>query len=173
MEKNAKIYLAGHTGLVGSAILRSLQAQGYSQFFAADDRRIRFDSVNLQLKNLLKQEHPDIVILAAAKVGGIYANDTFPADFIYVNLQLENNIIHSAYQYRRKKTLFFRKLLYLSEICSTANERRLFAGWKIRTHKRTVSIAKIAGIKMCQAYNRAVWNELYFCHADQSVRASR
>ncbi len=105
MEKNAKIYVAGHTGLVGSAILRSLKAQGYSKFLLHTIEELDLTRQSA-VDDLFKQEHPEYVILAAAKVGGIHANNTYPADFIYINLQLESNIIHSAYQNGVKKLCF-------------------------------------------------------------------
>jgi GDP-L-fucose synthase len=153
MDKNAKIYLAGHTGLVGSAILRSLQAQGYSRFLLHTIEEIDLTR-QAAVDDLFKQEHPEYVILAAAKVGGIHANNTYPADFIYVNLQLETNIIHSAYQHGVKKLCFLgSSCIYPKYAQQPMKEEYLLEG-KLEPTNESYAIAKIAGIKMCQAYNR-------------------
>jgi GDP-L-fucose synthase len=153
MNKNSKIYLAGHTGLVGSAILRSLKAQGYSKFLlrTIDELDLTRQSA---VDDLFQQEHPDYVILAAAKVGGIHANNSFPADFIYINLQLEANIIHSAFLHGVKKLCFLgSSCIYPKYAPQPMNEDCLLDG-KLEPTNEPYAIAKIAGIKMCQAYNR-------------------
>lgn len=153
MEKNAKIYLAGHTGLVGSAILSSLQAQGYSRFILRT-----IDEVDLTQQSaveaLFEQEKPDIVILAAAKVGGIHANNTYPADFIYVNLQLECNIVHTAYKYHVKKLCFLGSSCIYPKYAQQPMKEDYLLDGKLESTNEPYAIAKIAGIKMCQAYNR-------------------
>jgi len=153
MEKSAKIYLAGHTGLVGSAILRSLQAQGYSRFVLRT-----IDEVDLTqqsaVESLFQQEKPDYVFLAAAKVGGIHANNTFPADFIYVNLQLECNIVHAAQKYGVKKLCFLGSSCIYPKYAQQPMKEDCLLDGKLESTNEPYAIAKIAGIKMCQAYNR-------------------
>jgi len=153
MDKNSKIYLAGHTGLVGSALLRSLRAQGYSRFLLRT-----IDEVDLTQQSavdtLFQQERPDYVFLAAAKVGGIQANNTYPADFIYVNLQLGCNIIHTAKKYGVQKLCFLgSSCIYPKYAPQPMKEDYLLDG-KLEPTNEPYAIAKIAGIKMCQAYNR-------------------
>jgi GDP-L-fucose synthase len=153
MEKNAKIYLAGHTGLVGSAILRSLQAQGYSRFVLRT-----IDEVDLTqqsaVESLFQQEKPDYVFLAAAKVGGIHANNTYPADFIYVNLQLECNLVHAAQKYGVKKLCFLGSSCIYPKFAEQPMKEDCLLDGKLESTNEPYAIAKIAGIKMCQAYNR-------------------
>jgi len=153
MNKTDKIYVAGHTGLVGSAIMRSLKAQGYSNFLLHTIEELDLTRQSA-VEDLFKQERPDYVILAAAKVGGIHANSTYPADFIYVNLQLESNIIHSAYQSGVKKLCFLgSSCIYPKFALQPMKEDYLLDG-KLEPTNEPYAIAKIAGIKMCQAYNR-------------------
>jgi len=153
MEKNAKIYLAGHTGLVGSAILRSLKAQGYSKFLLHTIEELDLTRQSA-VDDLFKQEHPEYVILAAAKVGGIHANNTYPADFIYINLQLESNIIHSAYQHGVKKLCFLGSSCIYPKFAQQPMKEDYLLDGKLEPTNEPYAIAKIAGIKMCQAYNR-------------------
>ena len=153
MEKSAKIYIAGHTGLVGSAILRSLKAQGYSRFLLRTINELDLTKQPL-VEELMQDEKPDFVFLAAAKVGGIHANDTYPAEFIYINLQIQTNIIHSAYKAGVKKLCFLgSSCIYPKFAAQPINEESLLDG-KLEPTNEPYAIAKIAGIKMCQAYNR-------------------
>jgi GDP-L-fucose synthase len=153
MEKNAKIYVAGHTGLVGSAIVRSLKAQGYSRFLlqTIDELDLTRQS---SVEELFKRETPDYVILAAAKVGGIHANNTYPADFIYINLQIENNIINSAYQYGVKKLCFLGSSCIYPKYAPQPMKENCLLDGQLEPTNEPYAIAKIAGIKLCQAYNR-------------------
>jgi GDP-L-fucose synthase len=153
MEKNARIYVAGHTGLVGSAILRSLKAQGYSKFLLHTIEELDLTRQSA-VDDLFKEERPDYVILAAAKVGGIHANNTYPADFIYVNLQLETNIIHAAYQYGVKKLCFLGSSCIYPKYAQQPMKEEYLLDGKLEPTNESYAIAKIAGIKMCQAYNR-------------------
>ena len=105
MNKNSRIYVAGHNGLVGSAIVRLLEARGYNNIIKKSSKEL--DLRNQQAVNdFYQQEQPEYIFLAAAKVGGIHANDTYPAEFLYDNLMIESNLIHGAYQYKVKKLLF-------------------------------------------------------------------
>ena len=153
MNLTSKIYVAGHTGLVGSAIMRSLKAQGYSRFLLHTIEELDLTRQSA-VDDLFKQEQPEYVILAAAKVGGIHANNTYPADFIYMNLQLETNIIHSAYKYGAKKLCFLgSSCIYPKHAQQPMKEDYLLDG-KLEPTNESYAIAKIAGIKMCQAFNR-------------------
>jgi len=153
MNKTDKIYVAGHTGLVGSAIMRSLKAQGYSNFLLHTIEELDLTRQSA-VEDLFKQERPDYVILAAAKVGGIHANSTYPADFIYVNLQLESNIIHSAYQSGVKKLCFLGSSCIYPKFAPQPMKEDYLLDGKLEPTNEPYAIAKIAGIKMCQAYNR-------------------
>ena len=105
MNKDSKIYIAGHTGLVGSAILRCLQSQGYKNFILRTHQELDLE-IQKDVEDFLKNERPEYVFLAAARVGGIYANNTYPAEFIYENLMSEANVIHAAWKSGVKKLLF-------------------------------------------------------------------
>lgn len=105
MNKNAKIYIAGHRGLVGSAIVKNLESKGYTNLVYKTHKELDLVNQN-DVEKFFETEKPEYVILAAAKVGGIVANNTYRADFIYENLQIQNNVIHSAYKYGVKKLLF-------------------------------------------------------------------
>src|SRR3989338_5236232 len=153
MNKNSKIYIAGHKGLVGSAITRLLQKEGYKNITLKT--RQELDLLNQQaVANFFKKEKPEYVFLAAAKVGGIMANKIFPADFIYENLKIQNNIIHQSYLSGVKKLLFLGSVCIYPKLCPTpVKEEYLLSGYLEPTND-PYAIAKIAGLKMCQSYNR-------------------
>jgi len=151
MEKSSKIYIAGHRGMVGSSILRALQSKGYSNF-------ILKSSVELDLRNqqavadFFSREKPHYVFLAAAKVGGIVANNTYRADFIYENMMIQSNVIHQAYLNGVKKLLFLgSSCIYPKLAPQPLKEEYLLTGLLEPTNE-PYAIAKIAGIKMCDAY---------------------
>jgi GDP-L-fucose synthase len=151
MEKSAKIYIAGHRGMVGSAIYRKLKNEGFTNLIT---RR----SSELDLRNqadvagFFEQEKPDYVFLAAAKVGGIIANNTYRADFLYENLQIQNNIIHSSFLNQVKKLMFLgSSCIYPKLAPQPLKEEYLLTGLLEPTNE-PYAIAKIAGIKMCDAY---------------------
>ncbi len=152
-DKQAKIYLAGHRGLVGSAIHRALQDRGY-------DNLLLRTSAEVDLRNqaavdaLYASEKPDYVIVAAARVGGILANDTYPADFIYDNLMMECNLIHGAYRAGVRKLLFLgSSCIYPKMAPQPLKEEYLLTG-PLEPTNEWYAVAKIAGIKLCQAYQR-------------------
>ncbi len=151
MNKQDKIYIAGHRGMVGSAILRALQAQGYSNFLLRSSGEL--DLRNQQaVADFFAQEKPDYVFLAAAKVGGIIANNTYRADFIYENLMIQNNVIHQAYVNKVKKLMFLgSSCIYPKLAPQPLKEEYLLTGVLEPTNE-PYAIAKIAGIKMCDAY---------------------
>jgi GDP-L-fucose synthase len=153
MEKKSKIYIAGHRGMVGSALLRKLEAEGYSNF-------VLRTSSELDLKNqsevfhFFQEEKPDYVFLAAAKVGGIHANNIYRADFLYENLMIQNNVIHNAYLNKVKKLLFLgSSCIYPKLAPQPLKEEYLLTGPLEETNE-PYAIAKIAGIKMCESYRR-------------------
>ncbi|CAN1542809.1 WcaG Nucleoside-diphosphate-sugar epimerases [Flavobacteriaceae bacterium] len=151
MNKQDKIYIAGHRGMVGSAILRALQAQGYSNFLLRTSGEL--DLRNQQaVSDFFAAEKPDYVFLAAAKVGGIIANNTFRGDFIYENLMIQNNVIHQAYVNQVKKLMFLgSSCIYPKLAPQPLKEDYLLTGLLEPTNE-PYAIAKIAGIKMCDGY---------------------
>lgn len=152
MNKHSKIYIAGHRGLVGSAIMRNLQAQGYTNIITRTHQEL--DLINQQaVNNFFEQEKPEYVFLAAAKVGGILANNTYRADFIYDNLQIQNNIIHASYINKVTKLLFLgSSCIYPKNAPQPMPENCLLTDILEYTNE-PYAIAKIAGIKMCESYN--------------------
>lgn len=152
MDKKSKIYIAGHRGLVGSAIVRNLQANGYTNLVLKTHAEL--DLTNQQaVHEFFAKEQPEYVFLAAAKVGGIHANNTYRADFIYDNLQIQNNIIHASYQNNVKKLLFLgSSCIYPKEAPQPMPEDCLLTGVLEYTNE-PYAIAKIAGIKLCESYN--------------------
>lgn len=152
MNKNAKIYIAGHAGLVGSAIIRKLQAEGYTNLvtrtFNELDLRRQYD-----VEQFFEQEKPDYVFLAAAKVGGILANNTYKAEFIYDNIMIAANIIHASYKFGVKKLLNLgSSCIYPKHAPQPLNEEYLLTSELEQTNE-PYAIAKISAIKLCQYYN--------------------
>jgi GDP-L-fucose synthase len=153
MDKQAKIFIAGHRGLVGSAIVRELQSSGYNNLVLKT--RAELDLLNqVAVDNFFRDENIAYVFLAAAKVGGIMANREQPADFIYENLQIQNNIIYSAYKYKVKKLLFLgSSCIYPRNCAQPIKEEYLMTG-ELEPTNDAYALAKIAGIKMCQSFNK-------------------
>src|ERR1035437_8846564 len=152
MDKNSKIYIAGHKGMVGSAIKRNLEAKGYTNFVTRTSAELNL--LNEQaVADFFKQEKPDIVVLAAAKVGGIVANLTYRGQFIYENLMIQNHVIHQSYVHGVKKLLFLgSSCIYPRLAEQPMHEDALLTGL-LETTNEPYAIAKIAGIKMCEAYH--------------------
>ena len=153
MEKGARIFVAGHRGLVGSAIVRRLKRSGFVNLILRS-----YEELDLErqegVEAFFRQERPQYVFLAAAKVGGIWANSTFPAEFIYNNLVIETNVVHTSYLYDVKKLLFLgSSCIYPKHCPQPMREEYLLSGYLEPTNE-PYAVAKIAGIKMCQAYNR-------------------
>jgi len=152
MKKDDKIYIAGHTGLVGSALLKNLQSKGYSNFLLRDISELNLIDQKAVFE-FYEQEKPDYVILAAAKVGGIIANNTYRAQFIYENIQIQNNVIHAAYLNKVKKLLFLGSTcIYPGEAPQPMPENCLLTS-PLEYTNEPYAIAKIAGIKTCESYN--------------------
>lgn len=148
-----KIYVAGHQGMVGSAIVKTLKNKGYKNIVGRSHQELDLTN-QLAVNQFFYDEKPDQVYLAAAKVGGIYANNTYPADFIYINLMIESNVIHSAYKYGVKKLLFLgSSCIYPKLSVQPIKEESLLSG-HLETTNEPYAIAKIAGIKLCESYNR-------------------
>jgi len=151
MDKQAKIYIAGHRGMVGSAIYRKLEKEGYNNIIVRPSSELDLRNQQ-QVTDFFLQEKPEYVFLAAAKVGGIIANDIYRADFIYENLQIQNNIIHNSYRNKIKKLLFLgSSCIYPKMAPQPLKEEYLLTGLLEPTNE-AYAIAKIAGIKMCDAY---------------------
>ncbi|MCV3376277.1 GDP-fucose synthetase [Campylobacter jejuni] len=151
MDKNVKIYITGHNGLVGSAILRMLDKQGYNNVIVKS--RNELDLLNTtQVNFFFEQEKPEYVFLCAAKVGGILDNKKHKADFIYQNLQIQNNVIHQSYLHGVKKLIFMASTSIYPKDRSRVRESDLMTG-ELDYSNESYAIAKIAGVKMCEAYN--------------------
>ena len=153
MKKDSKIYVAGHRGLVGSALMRTLAAKGYTNIVTRTHAELELSNQSA-VQSFFEEEKPEYVLLAAAKVGGIWANNTYPAEFIYQNISIQNNVIHSA------KTCGVKRLLFLGSSCiyprecpQPMKESYLLTG-PLEATNRPYAVAKIAGIEMCWAYNR-------------------
>ncbi len=152
IDKNAKIYIAGHRGLVGSAILKSLQAKGYTNFVLKTHQELDLTN-QADVANFFEKEKPEYVILAAAKVGGIIANNTYRAQFIYENMMIQNNVIHQSYINGVKKLVFLGSTcIYPKEAPQPMSEDALLTS-PLEYTNEPYAIAKIAGIKMCESYN--------------------
>ncbi|HEX2953423.1 MAG TPA: GDP-L-fucose synthase [Bacillota bacterium] len=153
MEKGQKIFVAGHRGLVGSALIRKLEALGYHDRLTRSHTELDL-TIQADVDRFFEVEQPNYVFAAAAKVGGIYANHTYPAEFIYQNLMIASNIIHAAFKYGVKKLLFLgSSCIYPKASPQPIKEEYLLSG-PLETTNEAYAIAKIAGLKMCQYFNR-------------------
>ena len=152
MKLKSKIYVAGHKGLVGSAIIRKLESSGYKNLIVKTHSELDLTD-QLKVSLFFEKEKPDYVILAAAKVGGIEANNTYRADFIFQNLQIQNNVIHQSYLHGIKKLLFLgSSCIYPRKSIQPISEESLLTG-PLEFTNEPYAIAKIAGMKMCESYN--------------------
>lgn len=153
MDKNDKIYVAGHRGLVGSAIVRLLEKEGYRNIISKTSKELDLRD-QYAVKQFFEMERPQFVFLAAAKVGGIVANNTYPAEFIYDNLAVQNNVIHNAYLNKVEKLLFLgSSCIYPKNSIQPIREEYLLTSFLEPTNE-AYAIAKIAGIKLCQYYHK-------------------
>ena len=151
MNPTSKIYIAGHRGMVGSAILRNLQNKGFTNFVLRTSQELDLRNQK-KVEEFFEKEQPEYVFLAAAKVGGIHANNTYKADFLYENLMIQNNVIHQSYKNRVKKLLFLgSSCIYPKLAPQPLKEEYLLTG-ELEPTNEPYAIAKIAGIKMCEAY---------------------
>jgi len=153
MDKQARIYIAGHRGLVGGAILRQLEGEGYAKLILRNRQELDLCDQG-QVRSFFEKERPEYVFLAAAKVGGILVNSSYPADFIYSNLAIQTHVIHQSYLSGVKKLLFLgSSCIYPKFAPQPMSEDDLLTG-ELEPTNEAYAIAKIAGIKMCQAYRR-------------------
>jgi len=153
MDKDSKIYIAGHTGLVGSSIVRTLKKNGYNNLVYKTLKELDLTK-DIEVYKFFEAEKPEYVFLAAAKVGGIYANNTYPANFIFDNLKIQNNIIDAAYKNKIKKLLFLGSSCIYPKLCPQPIKEEYLLTGALEPTNDAYAIAKIAGIKMCQAYNK-------------------
>lgn len=153
MNLNEKIYIAGHRGLVGSAIIRELKSRGFTNLLTRTHEQLNLTDQR-EVNHFFDKEKPDYVILAAAVVGGIHANNTYPADFIYQNMMIEANVIHSSYKNNVKRLLFLGSTcIYPKRVEQPIEENALLSD-ALEPTNEPYAIAKIAGIKLCESYNR-------------------
>ena len=153
MDKDSKIYVAGHRGLVGSAIMRKLKAEGCKNLLTHTHAELDLTRQE-KVEEFFYEQRPDYVFLAAARVGGIYANNTYPAEFIYSNLTIQTNIIHASYLFKVKKMLFLGSSCIYPKNCPQPMKEEYLLSGPLEPTNEPYAAAKIAGIKMCQAYNR-------------------
>ena len=153
MDLDDKIYIAGHRGLVGSAIVRQLEERGFTNLLMPTHKELDLTN-QAQVQYFFKQEKPDYVILAAAKVGGIHANNTYPADFIYQNIMIEANVINSAYENNVKRFLFLGSTCIYPKVVKQPILEESILTDLLESTNEPYAIAKIAGIKLCESYNR-------------------
>ncbi len=153
MDKKSKIYVAGHRGLVGSAILRALLENGYENLIYRTHAELDL-SMQGDVEAFFKKENPEYVFLGAARVGGICANDTYPADFIYGNIMIESNVIHSSYKYGVKKLLFLGSSCIYPRLCPQPIREEYLLTGPLEATNEAYAVAKIAGLEMCKFYKR-------------------
>ena len=151
IKHDSKIYVAGHNGLVGSAIVRQLKSEGYTNLVVAGRKELDLTN-QMAVENFFAQHQPEYVFLAAAKVGGINANNIYRAEFLYENLMIESNVIHSAYKYGSEKLLFLGSSCIYPKLCpQPMQEEHLLTG-SLEATNEPYAIAKIAGLKLCEIY---------------------
>ena len=161
LSKNSKIFLAGHSGMVGSSIFKYFKKKGYKKIITQN--RNKLDLLNQKSTyKFLKKIKPDFVIIAAAKVGGIHANDIYKGDFIYQNLMIQTNIIHSSYLVGVKKLIFLGSSCIYPKFSKQPIKENYLLNGKLESTNESYAIAKIAGLKMCEAYNKQ-YNLNYVC----------
>lgn len=153
LDLKQKIYVAGHRGMVGSAIVRHLQEKGYTNIVTRTHAELDLTN-QADVKSFFENEKPDQVYLAAARVGGIHANNTYPAEFIYDNLMVQNNVIHQAFLGGVKKLLFLGSSCIYPKLASQPMSEDALLTGKLESTNEPYAIAKIAGVKMCESYNR-------------------
>ena len=158
---NSKIYIAGHKGLVGSAIFRQLKKKGYKKILTVDKSKLDLTNQS-KVYNFLKKEKPKFIFIAAAKVGGIYSNSNYPAEFIHNNLIIQNNIIHSAYLCNINDLIFLGSSCVYPKLCKQPIKEDYLLNGPLEKTNEAYAVAKIAGIKMCESYNLQ-FNTNYKC----------
>ena len=152
INKNSKIFVAGHNGLVGSAIVRKLKEKGFKKIITIAKSKLNLTNQS-NVFNFLKKNKPKFIFIAAAKVGGIYSNNKFKAEFIYSNLSIQNNIIHAAYKCKIKDLIFLGSSCVYPKLCKQPIKENYLLNGVLEKTNEPYAIAKIAGIKMCESYN--------------------
>jgi GDP-L-fucose synthase len=152
-DLDQKIYVAGHQGMVGSSIVRTLKEKGYSNILSRTHKELDLTN-QVEVNQFFVEEKPEQVYLAAAKVGGILANDNYPADFIYINLMIEANVIHAAYKSGVKKLLFLGSSCIYPKLAKQPMSEEVLLSGHLEATNEPYAIAKISGIKLCESYNR-------------------
>ncbi|MGL4982802.1 MAG: GDP-L-fucose synthase [Treponemataceae bacterium] len=153
MEKTSKIYIAGHRGLVGSALLRNLQKNGYNNIIVKSSKELDLTNQK-EVDNFFQKEQPEYIFVAAAKVGGIHANNTYPADFIYINMMIASNVIHSSYVHKVKKLLFLGSSCIYPKLADQPMKEDCLLTGSLEQTNEAYAVAKIAGLKLCQYYRK-------------------
>ena len=161
LNKKSRIFLAGHKGMVGSAVLRHLKNKKYSNIITQNKNKLNLLDQK-QTENFIKKTKPDFIILAAARVGGILANQNYKANFIYENLMIQTNIIHSAYKAGVKKLIFLGSSCIYPKLSKQPIKENYLLSGELESTNDAYAIAKIAGVKMCEAYNKQ-YNLNYIC----------
>jgi GDP-L-fucose synthase len=153
MDYNSKIYVAGHAGMVGSALLRKLISMGYQNIITKTSKDLNL-IIQAEVNEFFEKERPEYVFLAAAKVGGIHANSTYPAEFMYNNLMIQTNVIHSSYKYGVKKLMFLGSSCIYPKMAQQPIKEEYLLGGYLESTNEAYALAKISGLKMCEFYNR-------------------
>ena len=162
MEKSSRIYIAGHRGLVGSALVRNLESKGFTNIIKRTSKEL--DLRNQQaVQEFFKQERPEYVILAAAKVGGIHANNTYPAEFIYDNLMIQNNVIKAAHDFKVKKLLFLGSTCIYPKLAPQPIKEEYLLTGALEETNEAYAVAKIAGLEMCKFFKRQYGDNFISC----------
>ena len=162
MEKNSKIYVAGHKGLVGSALVRNLQAKGYTNIIGRTFEELNL-TIQADVNKFFEEEKPEYVILAAARVGGIHANNTYPAEFIYDNLMIQNNVIKAAHDHGVKKLLFLGSTCIYPKLAPQPIKEEYLLTGALEETNEAYAIAKIAGLEMCKFFKRQYGDNFISC----------
>lgn len=162
LEKHSKVYVAGHRGLIGSAIVRNLQKKGYTNIIGKTRRELDLTD-QTAVKRFFDKERPEYIFLAAARVGGINANNSYPADFIYENLEIQNNVIKAAHDFKAKKLLFLGSSCIYPKMCPQPIKEEYLLSGSLEPTNEGYAIAKIAGLKMCQFFKRQYGNNFISC----------
>lgn len=162
MEKTDKIYVAGHRGLVGSAIVRNLESKGYTNIIGRTHQELDLKD-QAKVREFFETEKPDVVVLAAAKVGGIHANETYPADFAYENLQVQCNVINCCHEYKVKKLLFLGSTCIYPKLAPQPIPEDALLTGPLEVTNEAYAIAKIAGLEMCKFFKMQYGDDFISC----------
>lgn len=162
MEKNGKIYVAGHRGLVGSALVRNLKAKGYTNVIGRTSKELNL-TIQADVNKFFEEEKPDYVILAAARVGGIHANNTYPAEFIYNNLMIQSNVIKAAHDHGVKKLLFLGSTCIYPKLAPQPIKEEYLLTGALEETNEAYAVAKIAGLEMCKFFKRQYGDNFISC----------